>query len=429
MPAADAPLAQWLKWLEAGRGEKIVLGLERCEEVARRLQLTKPAPLVVTVAGTNGKGSSLALLQSIWRRAGYRVGAYTSPHLIRFNERMRINGEPLSDAVITAAFAVVESVRADVPLTYFEFATLSALYLFADAELDVALLEVGLGGRLDAVNIIDADIALITAIGVDHEQWLGETREAIGLEKAGIMRAATPAVCSDHAAPSSIHDYADETGAQLKLLGADFRFERKDESWDWWYGEHILENLPSPGLLGDHQYRNAAGALTVIQLAQAHLPVKETAIRAALNDVRLPGRFQQVDAGHSYIMDVAHNPQAGEIFAATLNSMPRRGRCLAIVGMLKTKKHRAFFEPLLSLVDGWFFTDLPSEIAASGEELRQQLRTLDRKVPADEFSDVAAAHAAALEQAREDDVILVLGSFLTVGAMLQELNAEPELSN
>ncbi|MEQ8233004.1 MAG: bifunctional tetrahydrofolate synthase/dihydrofolate synthase [Gammaproteobacteria bacterium] len=420
-PDARTPLSEWLSWLEAGRGVHIDLGLDRCREVAARLGLDRPAPQVVTVAGTNGKGSSVALLETIWRRAGLRVGAYTSPHLVRYNERIRIGGAPVADAPICAAFARVEAARGDVPLTYFEFATLAALLIFGDTPLDVVILEVGLGGRLDAVNIIDADVALITAIGLDHEDWLGDTREKIGREKAGIMRGARPAVCSDHMVPATIPEIARTLGAELALLGVDFGFDPGDgdDTWDWWDGDTIMKGLPRPALAGLHQLRNAAGVLAVIARLRDALPVSETAIRAGLSGLVLPGRFHRVAGRFEYVMDVAHNPQAAEIFTATLAASPSAGRTHAIVGMLRTKDHVGFLRPLLEVVDGWHFADLPEPAGAPADELAHCLGRLDASARPARYADVAAAHAGVLAAAAPGDRILVLGSFLTVGAMLR----------
>ncbi|MEQ8660082.1 MAG: bifunctional folylpolyglutamate synthase/dihydrofolate synthase, partial [Gammaproteobacteria bacterium] len=357
----------------------------------------------------------------VWRRARLRVGAYTSPHLVRYNERIRIDGAPVADAPICAAFARVEAARGDVPLTYFEFATLAALLIFGDTPLDVVILEVGLGGRLDAVNIIDADVALIAAIGLDHEDWLGDTREKIGVEKAGIMRAGRPAVCSDHMVPASIPATAAALGADLALLGVDFGFDTgaDDRTWNWWSGDTVLAELPRPALDGLHQLRNAAGVLAVVLRLRDALPVSDAAIRAALAGLVLPGRFHRVTGRFEYIMDVAHNPQAAAIFTATLAATPAAGRTHAIVGMLRTKNHREFLRPLLSMVDGWHFTDLPGPTGAPAADLARCLRELDASASAVVHADVASAHAGVLALARPGDRILVLGSFLTVGALLR----------
>ncbi len=420
-PAATAPLQEWLAWLEAGRGEHICLGLERCVEVAARLGLGRPAPVVVTVAGTNGKGSSVALLSSIWRGAGYRVGAYTSPHLLRYNERIRIDGVEVEDARITAAFARIEAARQSVALTYFEFGTLAALSIFAEAELDVVILEVGLGGRLDAVNIVDADVALIAAIGLDHEDWLGTSREQIAIEKAGIMRGGRVAVCSDNDLPHTLLDYAASCGAQPAVLGVDFSFEDEGEDWTWWSGEQVLDHLPYPALSGAHQLRNAAGALKVIDTLKARLPVDAAQIARGLRTVALPGRFHCVTRTLDYVIDVAHNPQAAEIFTATLATMPPVPCTHALVGMLKTKNHRGFLAPLLSQVQHWHFATLGGINGARAEELAACLRELAPRARAECHESVAGAHAAILAAAQPGDRVLVLGSFLTVGAMLEQL--------
>lgn len=422
-PPADATLDSWLAWLEAGRGEHIDLGLERCREVAARLDLGRPAPVVVTVAGTNGKGSSVALLEAIWRCAGYRVGAYTSPHLLRYNERIRIAGEALADRPICDAFAAVEAARGAVPLTYFEFATLAALSIFAAAALDVVILEVGLGGRLDAVNIVDADVALIAAIGLDHEEWLGTTREQIATEKAGIMRSGRPAVCSDHAVPQALIAHAAANGAALALLGVDFGFEVAEDSWTWWAGSRIYDALPPPALDGTHQYRNAAGVLAVVELLQARLPVDDEALRDGLQGVVLHGRFECMQDTCEYVMDVAHNPQAAEIFTATLTARPTAGRTHALIGMLRTKNHLEFLRPLIPVVDCWHFADLPGSNGARSVDLAATLARLAPRARPLCHGSVVQAHTALLEEVSAGDRILVLGSFLTVGAMMRIFNA------
>ena len=422
-PPASAPLAEWLAWLEAGRGEHIDLGLERCAEVAARLGLTRPAPVVITVAGTNGKGSSVALLVAIYRAAGQRVGAYTSPHLLRYNERIRIDGEEVDDARICAAFARVEAARQHTALTYFEFGTLAALSIFADARLDVVVLEVGLGGRLDAVNIVDPDVALIAAIGLDHEDWLGTTREQIGFEKAGIMRGGRVAVCSDAELPHTMLEHARAIGALPAVLGVDFAFEDEGRDWTWWSGARVLEHLPYPALSGAHQLRNAAGVLKVVDSLQARVPVSDAHIAAGLENIVLPGRFQRVSARLEYVMDVAHNPQAAEIFCATLAAQPAVPRTFALVGMLRTKKHAGFLAPLLPHVQHWHFATLGGVNGAASSDLAACLDELAPRTPCACHASVAEAHAAILAVAAPGDRVLVLGSFLTVGAMLALLAA------
>jgi dihydrofolate synthase / folylpolyglutamate synthase len=424
-PTAATPLREWLAWLEAGRGEHIVLGLERCAEVAKRLALARPAPVVVTVAGTNGKGSSVALLASIWASAGYRVGTYTSPHLLRYNERIRIDGIAVDDTGISHAFARVEAARGNVALTYFEFGTLAALSIFAENTLDVVILEVGLGGRLDAVNIIDADVALIAAIGLDHEEWLGNSREKIAIEKAGIMRAGRVAVCSDNDLPPTMLEHAQTCGASPAVLGVDYAFEDEGQHWTWWSGQRVLENLPYPALSGAHQLRNAAGVLKVIDTLQPRLPVANAQIAQGLCGVVLPGRFHRVTGPIEYVLDVAHNPQAAEIFTATLATMPPAPRTHALIGMLNTKNHRGFLAPLLDHVHCWHFVSLGGANGARAEALARCLGELAPRAVAHCHSSVAAGHNAVLAEAGTGDRVLVLGSFLTVGAMFEQLALSP----
>lgn len=422
-PAREADLPAWLAWLEGGRGEHVDLGLERPREVAARLDLNRPAPVVVTVAGTNGKGSSVALLCAIWRAAGYRVGAYTSPHLLRYNERIRVDAREASDSDIVDAFARVEAARREVALTYFEFGTLAALDLFARAALDVAVLEVGMGGRLDAVNIVDADAALIAAIGLDHEEWLGSTRAAIAVEKAGVMRAGRLAVCSDDDIPDSLIAHARAIGAPLARLGVEFCFEDEGSSWSWWHGERVMSELPRPALTGAHQLRNAAGVLTVVDALRARLPVAAEHIRAGLRDVALPARFQRVTREHEYIIDVAHNPQAASIVTATLDELPPAARTHAIVGMLSNKNHAGFFSALLGRVDAWHLATLPGVRGARAEDLALCLKRVAPGARLACHASVADAHVACVQTAAPGERILVLGSFLTAGAMLARLTA------
>lgn len=428
--AAPAPgradsLAAWLQWLDGGPRGRIALGLGRCRTVAARLGITRPAPTVVTVAGTNGKGSSVALLDSIWRAAGLRVATYTSPHLVRYNERVRIAGVEVGDVTLCAAFEAVERARGDVPLTYFEFGTLAALRIFQDAEPDVALLEVGLGGRLDAVNIIDADVALIATIGLDHEQWLGPTRERIAVEKAGIMRADRPAFCSDNDVPETVYEEAERIGARLGVLGSEFAFEDEDTDWTWWSGDTVLAGLPRPRLAGRHQLRNAAGALAVVHALGERHPVGAEALHAGLRDVVLHGRFHRLTGpgGIEYVMDVAHNPQALDTFRATLAMLPAAPRTHVLVGMLNTKNHVEYLRRLAGTADAWHFATLPGPQGASAERLSECLTAVQPGTSAACHADVASAHAAILASAAPGERVLVLGSFLTVGALLNELVA------
>ncbi|MGH8443513.1 MAG: bifunctional tetrahydrofolate synthase/dihydrofolate synthase, partial [Nevskiaceae bacterium] len=337
-PSAAAPLEDWLRWQEALHPQSIALGLERVRDVAGRLGLPADGARTITVAGTNGKGSTAALLSEIYLAAGFRVGTYTSPHLLRYNERIAVNGEPAPDAVLTGAFAAVERVRGDTRLTYFEFGTLAALWLFREAGVAVQVLEVGLGGRLDAVNLVDADCAVITAIGLDHVEYLGRDRESIGREKAGILRRGRPAVCSDPQAPASIGEQARAVGAPLWSFGRDFHIQLAADAWNWHGTDVHYKKLPPPALPGAIQYVNAAGALAAVTRLQRKLAVREAAVRAGLVRLHLRGRFERHG---NVVLDVAHNVEAARVLADNLRSFDSGG-CRFVIGMLSDKPVEAF---------------------------------------------------------------------------------------
>jgi len=423
-PGCDESLDTWLRWLEMARGAEIDLGLGRCRQVAESLGLSKPAPTVITVAGTNGKGSSVAMLESIWLEAGYRVGAYTSPHLESYNERIRIAGSSADDSVICNAFDAVERARGGVLLTYFEFSTLAALSIFQQSELDIAILEVGLGGRLDAVNIVDSDVALITTIGLDHEDWLGSTREKIALEKAGVMRSGKRAVCSDNEIPQSLVGAAKVLGARLDVLAVDYAFEATETSWSWWSGSQIWPDLPRPNLEGAHQFRNAAGVLKVVDALLSRHSVPLEGIRRGLESVDLRGRFQRVAGDIEYVLDVAHNPQAVDTFVTTLSALSSARKIHALVGMLGTKNHVEYLRRLLPYVDAWYFATLPGTYGASAVDMQTSLEFLGVKNCHSCHATVLEAHASILETAVSGDRILVLGSFLTVGPVLKAMRVQ-----
>ncbi len=415
-----ATLDEWLRWQEQLHPATIELGLERVRTVLQRLGWVSPPCMVVTVGGTNGKGSSVAMLESILCAAGRHVGSYTSPHLLRYNERVRLRGSEVDDATLCAAFERVERARGEVPLTYFEFGTLAAIDIFARQGVEIALLEVGLGGRLDAVNVLDPDVALVTSIGIDHQEWLGSDRESIGREKAGIFRAGGPAVCGDPDPPRSLLEEAQRRGARLHRAGVDFGFTRRGEEWDWWGEEAAWRGLPLPGLPGSFQLQNAAAVLMVLNLLQPRLPVAEEALRRGMAGVTLAGRLQRIPGEVERLLDVAHNPHAAARLAASLAELPCRGRTLAVVGMLADKDHAGVFEPLLPLVDGWYLADLPVPRAARACQLAA---TLSRQRPEAapccfEFEEVTTAYQRALEEARPGDRVVVLGSFHTVAEIL-----------
>lgn len=396
----------------------MVLGLERVLEVQARLGLEHPGFGILTVAGTNGKGSTVAFLEAAYRAAGYRTGAYTSPHLVRFNERVRVGGEEAQDALLMGAFAEVEAARTDVPLTYFEFATLAALVLFRQLRLDVAVLEVGLGGRLDAVNAFAPDIAIITSIGLDHMEYLGPDREAIGTEKAGIFRYGVPALCGDPNPPQSIARQAERAGAPLYQLGREFSYEVQDGGWRWQSGAECHSGLPYPAMPGPHQLANAAVARMALSLLQARWPVAASDFRRALA-ARIPGRFDvRMRPGKPLvILDVAHNGAAAAALAEALHVAPCEGRTLAVCGMLRDKPLADVAMALRGAVDHWFLVGLEGARSLSAQALGEVWAAAGvGNVTL--CGDVISGFDAAERAAQSVDRIVVLGSFHTVGAMM-----------
>lgn len=417
-------LDEWLKWQESLHTTEIELGLERCRQVADRLGLLEPPYTVISVAGTNGKGSSVGMLDSILRKSGYRVGCYTSPHLIRYNERIHIDGEEASDAALCRAFERINDARGDISLTYFEFGTLAALELCREAGVDIAVLEVGLGGRLDAVNVLDADCALVTAIDLDHQNYLGDTRELIAVEKAGIYRPGRPAVCSDPQPPASLPDYARRIGAQLSVYGQDFYCERHDVSWDWYAGSDSWTGLPYPDPFNSCQIQNATGVLMVLHHLRTRFPVSADAVRQGLVGFRLNGRFQVLPGEFQYVLDVAHNAHAARMLLDNLRQLPCTGRTHVIIGMLRDKDRRGVFKVLNEVADSWHTISLTNSRGTAAAVLTQELETLDTGKPISSHNDMAAALAAVRTQAAATDRILITGSFLTVGAALRLLEAK-----
>jgi len=415
-PTAKAPLQEWLRWQEHLHPRAIALGLERIRPVAQRLGLPAKGPRTVTVAGTNGKGSSTVLLAEIYGAAGYRTGTYTSPHLLRYNERVAVEGKAVADEDFGRAFAAVEAARGDVALTYFEFGTLAALWLLREAKVDVQVLEVGMGGRLDAVNLVDADAAYVTSIGLDHTEFLGTNREQIGGEKAGVFRAGRPAVCADARPPRSIAARARDAGATLRQLGRDFRYRKAADFWHWQGWDRAYRKLPPPALAGEAQFRNAAGAIAVTAALQDVLPVPETAIRAGLVRLSLPGRFERHG---NVILDVAHNVEAGQALAENLRLAGIRGTLRVVLGMLSDKPVEGFVAAVAPLAGRIYAGGLPPPRGLDGVTLAERARKADVEVHA--FRSVGEAFEAAYRDAGPDDVILACGSFLTVAAVMELL--------
>ena len=414
-------LSDWLAWIETLHPRTIELGLERVHAVLDNMGLRRPPYAAIAITGTNGKGSTTAMCEAILRRAGYKVGAYTSPHLITYNERVRIDGRNATDAELCDAFERIEAARGNVPLTYFEFGTLAAFDLFQSANIDIAVLEVGMGGRLDAVNAFDADVAIVTAVDIDHVSWLGSTREAIGREKAGIFRAGHPAICGDPNPPEIIAAEAARIGARLLQVGRDFHIERTSTDWTWRASGRLRAGLPHPSLRGDYQLYNAACALAALDALADRFPVTQTNVRDGLISAVIPGRFQVLPGRPVRVLDVAHNAQAARSLAATLKQQTIPGRTLAVFGMLKDKDIVSVVGPLASVVDRWYPASLHVPRGATATQLIEALATAGAPRPAQEFDDVHQAYAAALRDAGEPDRIVIFGSFHTVGDILAAL--------
>ncbi len=419
--AAPASLGEWLAFIERQHSKPVDLTLERARTVLGRLAL-RFSFRSLTVAGTNGKGSVCAMLDSILRASGYRTAFYSSPHLLRYNERVRIGGEEASDASLCEAFAAVEAARDGVPLTYFEFGTLAALWLFTRAEPQVVVLEVGLGGRLDTVNLVDPDVAIVTTVGVDHVEYLGPTREDIGREKAGIFRPGRPAICGDADPPRSLLDVATQVGADLRLIDRDFGFAAENGQWRYWSRSRRRGGLPLPALRGRFQLGNAATALAALEAIGADLPVSAGAVRAGLLDVDWPARFQVLPGQPTVVLDVAHNPAAAKVLAESLAAMGAHGRRYAVFGVLADKDVAGIVRALGEQVDRWLVATLEGPRGVAAPALRAALVAAGVDAArVSEHDSPALAFAAAREQCRVPDRIIVFGSFLTVAAVMEAL--------
>lgn len=424
MSTLPTTLPDWLALLESRHAEiHINMGLDRVRQVKERLGLAFGCP-VIMVAGTNGKGSTCSMLEAILLRAGYKVGLYIKPHFLDFNERARINGDMASDDALIASFNAVEAQRGDTDLTYFEFTTLAIMHLLAGAQLDVAILEVGLGGRLDAVNVIDADVAIVTSIDIDHTDFLGTTREEIGVEKAGIFRPGKAAICSDPVPPQSLIEHAEAIGADLWLLGRDFNYSGDKQQWNYGGREQRRNSLAYPSLRGANQLLNASAALAALEVLRLQLPVGAQEVRTGLVVVELPGRFQVLPGRPTVILDVAHNPHAASALAQNLGNMGFHPYTYAVFGIMQDKDIDAVIAPMADYVDHWCVANLPSPRAADRETLADTLAALpsgdakpgERSVTT--FADPAAAFANAMSRAGENDRLVVFGSFYTVAGVM-----------
>ena len=414
-------LQDWLDFCERLHPVTIDMGLERVREVADRLALRFACP-VITVAGTNGKGSTCAMLEAILLQAGYRTGVYTSPHLVHFEERCRLSGQSATAEALAEAFAAVDAARGEVSLTYFEFSTLAILWLMSRADLDAVILEVGLGGRLDAVNIVDADCAVITSIDLDHMAILGSDRETIGREKAGIMRAGRPVVVSDPVPPQSVVQHAEAIGADLWRLGRDFNFSGDKQQWSWAGRGRRYSGMAYPALRGANQLVNASGVLAALDALRARIPVTAQAVRNGLAMVELPGRFQIVPGEPVLVLDVAHNPHSVAALAENLDAMGFYPTTHAVFGAMADKDLQPMLQRVGPLVDRWYFTDLPLPRAANALGLQQAWKAQNSRKDVDSsvYPDPQTALQAAVAAADPADRIIVFGSFYTVGGVLKD---------
>ncbi len=417
-------LEEWLAWQESLHFTAIELGLDRCLSVADKLGLLQPNYTVVSVAGTNGKGSSVTMLESILRNAGYKTACYTSPHLVRYNERIQLKGQEVTDKVLCEAFGRIDQARGDISLTYFEFGTLAALDIFQRSGIDIVILEVGLGGRLDAVNCLDADIALVTSIDIDHENWLGSDRESIAREKAGIFRTSSPAICSDPQPPESLLRYADSLDTPLYLQGRDYKYQITRDTWLWQTDSIAYANLPKPSLYNDSQVQNAAGVLMVLTALADQFPVGINAIRKGLREFKLNGRFQIVPDKAQIVLDVAHNRQAAKILVQNLRQFPTCGKTHILIGMLKDKDRLAIFNELIGIADHWHVVALDDLRGADSKLLASELTEIEIDTQVACYDSVAEALDYVRRIVEPQDRIVITGSFISVGAAINHLKLQ-----
>ena len=391
----------------------------RIAKVADELGVMNPGYQVITVAGTNGKGSIAAILESVYHQAGYRVACYTSPHLLHYNERIRIGKENVQDSLLCEAFDLIDQARGETSLSYFEFATLAAMLIFRNLKPDLAIFEVGLGGRLDAVNIYDADVAIVSNIGIDHVQWLGSTRESIGMEKAGIFRAGRPAVCGDREPPQSLLEHAGTLGSELFVIDRDFSYrQNREATWSFRSASQVLEDLPMPNLYGDTQLANAAVALMVIQCVNRTLPVGPDSTGSGLKSISLAGRFQRVSGKCEIIFDVAHNLDSAEVLRKNLLELEPATRTCAVFAVQQDKDVEGIIGSMCEHIDEWYISELDSERSIDCKALQECIEKLDRDSLVRAYPSVSQAWHAANRDVDHTARIVVFGSFLTVAEVL-----------
>ena len=412
-------LQEWLSWQEQLYPDVIDLGLHRVQALLKSLELEHPAFPILTVGGTNGKGSSVSVAEAMLRAAGHKVGAYVSPHLLRYNERVRVDGVDVSDAEFCESFQRIDAARGDLRVTYFEFGTLAAIDILVRRGVSAAVLEVGLGGRLDAVNALDADVALVASVGLDHQEWLGPDRESIGREKAGIFRAGRPAICGDRQPPRSLREYAKTLGAELQTLGQDFDCSVQGDSWTWRGQYDELKGLPAPALPGHIQYDNAASVIAALR-SSPRLQVPDKAIRQGLRDASIPARFQRLAGPVETVFDVGHNPDAARVLSENLLAFPVTGRSFAVLGMFKDKAVEEVVHALAGRFDRWYLGGLEGPRGQTAASLAARVRSALPDAELNESASIGASYAAAMSDARPGDRVVVFGSFQTVGAILKD---------
>ena len=411
-------LTDWLGYIESIHPSTIDLTLERTRIVIERLNLDVSFP-ILTIGGTNGKGSTCSILESIYKEAGYKVACYTSPHFLHFNERIKIQAVAVSDDLICEAFSRIESAREGVTLTYFEYGTIAAMIIFSEAHVDVAILEVGLGGRLDAVNVFDADCAIVTTVDLDHMDYLGHTREAIGFEKAGIYRTEKIAICGDFDPPQSLIKHAEFIHADLKIIGKDFGYEAHHDSFDFLIDSSFVMNVPLPKLQGDFQLANATNALMAVKAMEDKLPLTEISIQKGITLTLLPGRFQEVKKMPSLIFDVAHNPQAARSLSHNLKTHAVPGKTIAVFSILKDKDIFGVIKVLNLDIDDWFIAEIQNERAASIETISNTIQKINPSAHIEAFKNIQEAYQFASKEATRNDRIIVFGSFFTVADIMK----------
>ena len=411
-------LNDWLGYIESIHPSTIDLTLDRIRVVIDRLDINISAP-VITVAGTNGKGSTCAILESIYKTAGYKVGCYTSPHFLAFNERIKIQGTEVSDELICKAFEKIESAREGVSLTYFEYGTLAAMIIFSEACTDIIILEVGLGGRLDAVNVFDSDCAIVTTVDLDHMDYLGHTREAIGFEKAGIYRPHKPAICGDINPPHSLIEYCASIQAPLKLIGQHFGYEAHHDSFDFLIESSFVMNVPLPKLQGTFQLHNATSALMATKTLEDKLPLNESAIQKGIASALLPGRFEEVQSNPSLVFDVAHNPQAALSLSHNLKAHAVNGKTVAVFSILKDKDILGVIKALIHDIDYWCIAEIQHDRAADLVTISGAIKNTNPGVLVKSFKNIQEAYQFASKEVSSNDRIIVFGSFFTVADIMK----------